>query len=89
MYTCTESHKNKKVAHAHKVLRGKHPCHLCEAETLTEGTVFEHVLASHHQKLRLPEQPFGSSDLLEFIADFKLDVLPKFKSIFVSKILLQ
>ena len=62
--------------------RGKHPCHLCEAETLTEDSVLEHVLASHHQELLLPDQPFGSSDLLEFIADFRLDILPKLKNIF-------
>ena len=45
-------------------------------------SVLEHLLASHHQELHLPDHPFGSSDLLEFIPDFKLDILPKFMNIF-------
>ena len=62
--------------------RGKQPCHLCEAETLKEDTMLEHVFANHHEQLHLPNSSFNSSDLLGMISNLNLEILSKFKCLF-------
>ena len=53
--------------------RGKQPCHPCEVETWKEDTVLEHVFASHHEELHLPNSSFNYSDLIGMISNLNLE----------------
>ena len=47
-----------------------------------EDTVLEHVLASHHEDLHLPNSLFNSSDLLTMISNLNSEILSKFKRMY-------
>ena len=62
--------------------RGERPCHMCDATSLKDDSVLDHILNVHHQDLHL-NPSVNSCELLDMFSNLKIDfILPKFKNIF-------
>ena len=62
--------------------RGERPCHMCDATSLKDDSVLDHILNVHHQDLHL-NPSVNSCELLDMFSNLKVDIiLPKFKNIF-------
>ena len=56
------------------------PCHLCDAGSLQETRLIDHILEKYWKELHLTE--VSAADLLTMLSKSQIEVLPKFKKIF-------
>ena len=63
--------------------RGSRSCHLCDAATLPELAVLDHILVSNGEELHL-NPALDYKKLMDLLGKLYLDVLSKFSNIFVT-----
>ena len=63
--------------------RGSCPCHLCDATTLPELAVLDHILVSNGEEFHL-DPALDYKKLMDLLGKLHLDVLSKFSNIFIT-----
>ena len=59
---------------------GQCPCHLCNAGSLKETRLIDHILEKHWKEVHLPE--IAAADLVTMLSNSQIEVLPKFENNF-------